>query len=250
MGRLILKSQHRVCCSDSTDPQTLAWLIGSEQIAIMLTDPPYSEKTHDGARSHKDIDAPSITFSPADVQSIRTVIERVNPATWTIVFVDYHHVYQLEQQPPAGHRFVRFGVWVKPNSCPQFTGDRPATGWEAIGILHRDGGRMRWNGGGGRAVWTVNKQNEEHPTAKPVELVAELLRLFSDARDAIADPFLGAGSTLIAVEQLSRKLFGCELDPAWVDVALTRYQALTGEPVIRESDGAEFGELQAARTPA
>ena len=196
----------------------------------VITDPPFSVTTHAGARSLlSDVrgggtgdNEGRIDFAPVDAQFVRGVLALAQPARWTIASLDWRHVGPLEQCPPSGLRFVRFGVWVKPDGAPQFTGDRPATGWEAIAILHHLGGKMRWNGGGNRAVWTHNIAREEHPTAKPLSLLKELVSLFTDPGETILDPFMGSGTTLRAAKDLGRKAIGIELEEKWCEVAARR----------------------------
>ena len=67
--------------------------------------------------------------------------------------MDYRQAVPLLDDPPFGLRGIRFGIWVKPNGAPQFTGDRPASGWEAIGIWHNEKTKLQWNGGGHSAAW-------------------------------------------------------------------------------------------------
>jgi len=205
------------------------------QVDHVITDPPYSETTHSGARSlvsdnragGSGNNAGRIDFGSVDAQFVRGVLERAAPTRWTIASLDWRHVGHLECSPPAGLRFVRFGIWVKPDGAPQFTGDRPATGWEAIAILHALGGKMRWNGGGNRAVWTHGIAREEHPTAKPIGLLTELTELFTDPGETILDPFAGSGTTLVAAYQLGRKAIGIELEEKWCEVAAKRLEAQT-----------------------
>lgn len=196
----------------------------------VITDPPFSEVTHLGARSlvsdnragGSGDNAGRIDFDAVDAGFVRCAMGLANPARWTIASLDWRHVGPLETCPPDGMRFVRFGVWVKPDGAPQFTGDRPATGWEAIAILHKLGGKMRWNGGGNRAVWTHNIAREEHPTAKPLSLLRELVSLFTDPSETILDPFMGSGTTLRAAMDLGRKAIGIELEEKWCEVAAKR----------------------------
>jgi DNA modification methylase len=99
-------------------------------------------------------------------------------------------------------------------------------------------GEGRWGRGsagwyGGNAETSVfdvarPRASREHPTAKPVELVARLVRNSSTFGDVVLDPFLGSGSTLIACEQHARRCFGVEIDPRYVDVAVARWEAFTG----------------------
>lgn len=196
----------------------------------VITDPPYSETTHNGARSlvsdnrvgGTGDNAGRIDFAPVDAQFVRGVMEAAQPARWTIASLDWRHCGPLESCPPSGLRFVRLGVWVKPDGAPQFTGDRPATGWEAIAILHKLGGKMRWNGGGNRAVWTHNIAREDHPTAKPLGLLRELVSLFTDPGETILDPFMGSGTTIRAAKDLGRKAIGIELEEKWAEIAAKR----------------------------
>ena len=188
---------------------------------VMITDPPYSETTHAGARTtHASV--PLIDFAGIGADALRAILSIPSIARWTVATVDWRHCLPLESKPPGGMRFVRFGVWVKPNGAPQFTGDRPATGWEAVAILHRDGGPMRWNGGGHHAVWRVPKVSTEHPTGKPMALVSEFVRLFSDAGETILDPFMGSGTTLRAAKDLGRKAIGIELEERYCEIAAKR----------------------------
>ncbi len=201
----------------------------------VITDPPFSEQVHAGARSLV-IDKSSggtgenigrINFASVDAEFIRQVFSQANPARWVISSMDWLHVAEFHEVPPCGLRFVRFGIWVKPDGAPQFTGDRPATGWEAIAILHKLGGKMRWNGGGNRAVWTHGIARGEHPTEKPIGLLMELTELFTDPGETILDPFMGSGTTLVAAYQLGRKAIGIELEEKWCEVAVKRLESQT-----------------------
>jgi DNA modification methylase len=201
-------------------------IIRGQDIHHIISDPPYAEKTHEGARTGKhDKSSKLIDFDSISVEELRHVFWLCNPKRWIVATMDWRHVFPLEQCPPKGFRFVRFGIWDKPTYTPQFTGDRPATGWEAVGILHADGGRMVWNGGGTRAVWTCNKeQNNQHPTEKPVSFVANFVSLFTDSGETIIDPYMGSGTTLVAAKQLGRKAIGIERKEAYCEIAAKRLQ--------------------------
>jgi len=199
---------------------------------LVLTDPPYSEETHTGARratnkafSDGESTVPLITFAPityGDLHAALAECGRICPR-WTVAFLDWRHVARLAEETPEGLRFVRFGVWVKPDSAPQFTGDRPAQGWEALGIFHRKGARLSWNGGGTRAVWTHHViRAGRHPTEKPIGLIRNLVQQFSNPGDLILDPFAGSGTTLRAAKDCGRRAIGIELDEAYCELAASR----------------------------
>lgn len=187
-----------------------------EPVDLVLTDPPFSEKTHKGARS-----APSapyageaqkkIDFDSMDFSAIRATLSLINARRWMIATMDWRHIYQMETAPPDGWKFIRFGIWVKPNSAPQFTGDRPATGWEGVAILHKEGEKLSWNNGGHRAVWTHNiDASGIHPTAKPVGLMQQWLCEFGSPVEVVLDPFCGAGAVLRAAKNLGMRSIGIE----------------------------------------
>jgi site-specific DNA-methyltransferase (adenine-specific) len=122
---------------------------------------------------------------------------------------------------------VRLGVWIKPNAAPQFTGDRPGTGWEAVAVLHRKG-RKRWNDGGHHAVWTCPVQRGGHPTQKPERLVSDWVKAFTNPGEMILDPFMGSGTTGVAAIKHGRGFTGIEIDPKYFDLACRRIdEALT-----------------------
>ena len=137
--------------------------------------------------------------------------------TWAILSCDFRDAAALEACPPNGWEFIRVGVWIKPNGMPQVSADRPGMGWEAIAFLHRtkpDGKPMkkRWNGGGRNSVFTHGVcRDAMYPTQKPVALVSEFVRLFTQPGDTILDQICGSGTTLYAAKELRRKAIGCDV---------------------------------------
>lgn len=145
---------------------------------------------------------------------------------WVVFTCEWKHAHLLDE---AG-LLVRLGIWRKPDGAPQFTGDRPGTGWEAVAICHRQG-RKRWNGGGRHAVWTFPKgTGDGHPTQKPVSFVRSLLTDFTDPDETILDPFMGSGTTGVACAKLGRKFIGIEIDPGYFDFACRRIEDAYRQP--------------------
>lgn len=190
---------------------------------IVLTDPPFAEQTHSGARTgsadRKLVEFDSIT-SDELVAFLQLTRQLCNG--WQISFVDWRHMLALESLD-FDLELVRFGVWVKPNGMPQYSGDRPATGWEAIAFLHPQG-KKKWNGGGRSSVFTCNFEQDGrvHPTQKPIQLVGELLNLFAKPSDTVLDPFMGSGTTLVAAKARGLRAVGIELDEAFCEAAANR----------------------------
>lgn len=198
-------------------------LIEPGSVDLVLTDPPYSPSWHDGARSVNSLDVSFIDFEPVRdgswLSDVSPVVRR-----WVVATMDWRHIADVEKVPPAGLRFVRFGIWVKPNGAPQFTGDRPGPGWEGIAFLHREGGRMQWNGGGRSSVFNVPSIHGEHPTQKPDRLYREFIRLFSNGGEMVLDPFMGSGTTLRAAKVMGRRAIGIELEERWCEQAARSLQ--------------------------
>lgn len=218
----------------------IPWLrsMRAGSVDVMIADPPYSDETHDksrrapskgvrnpssGAAERKTPLARDLGFKPLTQKladefagECARLVKR-----WTLVFCDDRSIggwrWTLER---AGLEVVRTCPWIKPNSSPQFTGDRPGAGWEAIVVAHATRSRGRpmqkhWNGGGHRGVFVHNVPRGEerlHTTEKPIELLLELVELFSDRDELVVDPFLGAGTTGAACIRLGRRFAGAELD--------------------------------------
>lgn len=236
-------------CADNAD--VLPYL-PERCVDLVLTDPPFAEETHAGGRTHAKEPTPDpitgkrklvgdagvlLTFDSISEAALRTTFDRLGyiARAWVLASLDWRHYAALEHLPPAFLRAVRFGIWDKPNGAPQFTGDRPATGWECIGIFHRAGVRMAWNGGGHRAVWRCNKINDPfNPTAKPPELITTLIELFSNPGDLVFDPFAGVGTTLLCARNAGRLAVGIERSEAQCAEIVRRLRPTFGQPVRRK----------------
>lgn len=222
----------------------------------VITDPPYSEHTHNKSRRggadglnasgficdySRNID---LGFAAIDERTRIAVSDAVAGlvARWVLVFSDVEscHLWRAELVV-AGLEYVRTGEWRKLNGTPQFTGDRPGIGFETITICHKPG-RKRWNGGGTDNVWTHAVENNRgrrnprlHTTQKPLPLMHELVRLFTGPGELILDPFMGSGTTLRAAKDLGRRAIGIEIEEKYCEIAAKRMAQETlfkPEPVV------------------
>lgn len=191
------------------------------EVDHIVTDPPYADETHEGARGGAG-DTKLIDFASVTADDLRAVFGSIRVRRWCVATMDWRHIADLERNPPSGLRFVRFGIWIKPNGAPQFTGDRPSTGWEGVCIMHSSDAKLKWNGGGRHGVWTVNKENTSHPTGKPLALVGGFVQQFTDANDLILDPYMGAGSVLEACKIAGRRVIGIEQNERYCEIAAKR----------------------------
>jgi DNA modification methylase len=217
--------------------------MGTERAQLLLTDAPYgvgySGKTPLGLRMKNDDEGglPELlgaAFAAIDpVLAAGAAIYLFHPAgPSSVSFTDAVGLVGWE---------IRQGlVWVK-NSLVLGHGDYHYR-HEPILYAGKPGkplarGRAGWYGGNAEtSVLEVPrpKANRDHPTAKPVELVSRLMANSSTFHDVVLDPFLGSGSTLVAAERLSRRLYGVEIDPVYLAVSIARWEAFTGQGAKKE----------------
>ena len=197
--------------------------MADESVAAVLTDPPYTERTHRKARTP---DTQGVTaFAPITDEVLEALLAEMGRISrgWVVATLDYRHAVAFDNAPPRGLKVQRLGVWVKTNPTPQLSGDRPAQGWESIAYMHRSDRRSRWSGGGshGNHVSPIPSP-EGHPTAKPLPLVSKWVRWFTDKGDVVLDPFAGSGTTLRAAKDEGRKAIGVELEERYCEIAARR----------------------------
>ena len=201
------------------------------QVDHVITDPPYEAEAHTKARRQRSagvVGVLPIEFAQMDADT-RTVVgaelSRVSRG-WVLLFCQVEAAMLWRCAVPSA-QYVRTQIWVKPDSAPQFTGDRPAMGYESIVTLWAGDGRMRWNGGGRRGVYehmvgVSGGPRNEHPTTKPEPLMRELVALFTDPGETILDPFMGSGTTLVAAKRLGRRAIGIEREEKYCEIAAKR----------------------------
>lgn len=212
--------------------------IGSVDHCIM--DPPYGEHVHNkqwighaltkgrarmtGPGAHKNLDFVCLSDSlrKASASFSAQLAQR-----WVLVFSDIEgcHLWR-EALQCSGLEYIRTGIWSKPDAAPQFTGDRPGSGAEAITIAHGRK-RKRWNGGGKKAVFehyinNFGRSTRLHPTPKPESLMVELVTLFTDEGETILDPFAGSGTTGVAAKLNGRNAILIERDEKYCAIAAKR----------------------------
>ena len=195
-------------------------------VDAVITDPPYGDKaTHAGHLSSVTLKdkAPARQALGFDGISADDFIKLSlsltdKAARWVVFTCEWKYAHLLDE---AGI-LVRLGIWRKPDGAPQFTGDRPGTGWEAVAICHKPG-QKRWNGGGKHAFWNCSKQGKYgHPTEKPLKLFSSFVIDFTDKEELVLDPFMGSGTTGIACIRSNRRFIGIEKDRKYYEIAKER----------------------------
>jgi DNA modification methylase len=145
----------------------------------------------------------------------------------------------------SGGHWSTFLIWAK-NTFTLGRSDYQRQ-YEPILYGWREGSEHYWCGARDQGdVWFVNKSamNDLHPTQKPVALMERAISNSSRGSDTVLDPFCGSGSTLIACEKTGRQARLIEIDPKYVDTAVTRWQEFTGQDAVLDGDGRTFNELR------
>lgn len=204
-----------------------------QSVDAVITDPPYSDRTHEMARSNSKsaklhgnrVLSGSFGFDSISEEDLSTILAEAGRASrsWVVANLDYRHAFAFDANPPEGLRLLRIGIWMKTNPNPQLSGDRPAQGWEAIAYMHRTSHRPRWYGGGSAANYHMpSAQRMDHPTTKPLPMVQDLVRKFTAPGGTVFDPFAGGGTTLRAAVNEGRTAIGVEINEAYCETIAKR----------------------------
>jgi DNA modification methylase len=244
-GELIVLGQHRLLCGDATSAGDVRRLLGDATPVLMTTDPPYGVK-YDPAWRHR--------VNPSQ----RTAVGRVmndDRAEWTAAWQLFPgaiaYVWHAALKAPtvaadleaAGFSIRSQIIWVKQHFAlsrgDYHWGHEPA--WYAVR------GKGQWRGDRRQTtVWEVANLNPfggagaadnavtGHRTQKPVRLFEIPIVNHTVAGEAVYDPFCGSGTALIAAEKLGRACYAMEIDPKYVQAAVNRWQAFTGQKAIRQ----------------
>jgi DNA modification methylase len=251
-GETWVLGEHKIVCGSSLDLGTHQMLLGSQDVSLILTDPPYNVPVLGHVRSHKrqkhkefvmaSGEMSSAEFTAFLMTAFKTAIEHVRPGGIVMSFIDWRHLTELDTVlGDLGLEHLNLCVWVKTNGG---MGSLYRSQHELCGIYKLPGARHVNNvmlGAHGRNrtnVWQYRGVNsfgkgraadlEDHPTVKPVAMIEDAIKDVTAIGDIVFDPFGGSGTTLIAAERCRRRARLVEIDPTYVDVTIRRWQELTG----------------------
>lgn len=228
LGDLYEIGSHRLICGDSTDSDSVAKLMNGHKADMLFTDPPYSITTQGGntdlgksfkntAERIKDI----VDFKPAEW--LQTLPLYFNGTMNAFIFCNKDLVPDyLNYGKEAGFNF-NILVWCKKQVVP-FTGGHHFSDLEYIIYLSK---KPIFNNGLKNAEYRKyfvcdNEKSKVHPTIKPLEIIANQIKIASNELGIVTECFTGSGSTMVAAHQLNRKCYGMELDPKYCDVIVAR----------------------------
>jgi DNA modification methylase len=264
-----LLHRHRLLCGSALDSAVFAALMGEERAATAFIDPPYNVRIDGhagglGAIHHRpfpmasgEMDRPEFTAFLGE--AFRNLAAFSVDGAIHFVCMDWRHVEELlAAGREAYDELKNICVWVKDNAG---MGSFYRSRHEFIAVFkhgrqgHRNNIQLGQFGRNRSNVWhypganSFTRYSEEgnllalHPTVKPVAMVADAILDCSARGDIVLDTFLGSGTTLIAAERTGRRCHGMELDPAYVDTSVRRWQKLTGGSARHAASGRSFDDL-------
>ena len=271
-GDLFILGNHRLIAGDARDEATYRRLMQSQSATMAFLDPPYNVriKGHVGGRGriqHQEFLQASGEMSSEQFinflgDTLGLCARHTADGGISYITIDWRHSGELLKAGAAVYDELKnICVWVKTTPGQ---GSFYRSQHEFV-FVYKKGKAAHLNtfelGQHGRTrtnVWNYPGANSfragrmddlrMHPTVKPLAMVVDAMKDCSQRGSIILDAFAGSGTTIVAAEQVGRRAFCIEIDPRHVEVAVRRWQKVTGKDAILESSGQTFDELEALRS--
>lgn len=236
-GDVWILGNHRLMCGNSTQKEDVIHLMNNQKADMLLTDPPYNVdyvgKTVDALKIAND-NMNDVQFYEFLKQAFINMFDFTKEGASIYVFhADTEGLNFRKAFKDAGFKLAECLIWKK--DC--FVMGRQDYQWQHEPILYgwKEGAAHHFIND--RTQSTIlefdrPKQSALHPTMKPIDLIARLVKNSSKENDIILDLFGGSGSTIITAEQLNRICYSMELDPKYCDVIVKRWETLTNKEAI------------------
>jgi DNA modification methylase len=251
-GDIWLLGPHRVGCGDCRNAAMVSAVLGGARPQLMVTDPPYGVEYDPAWRHRRGVN------NSAKKDKIRNdEVADWSPA-WSLFPGEIAYVWHgalrstivAESLFKSGFTIRAQIIWAK-ERLVMSQGDYH---WQHEPCWYAVRKKGNWTGDRKQTtLWTIPTGGQDtetkHATQKPVECMRRPMLNNSSPGQVIYEPFLGSGTTLIAAQSSARVCLAIEIDPLFVDLAIRRWQAFTGEKAICESDGTPFESLDQASQP-
>jgi DNA modification methylase len=274
VGDLWVMGPHRLLCASSLEPDSYELLLEGRCVRAVWSDPPYNVAVSGhvcglGQTQHREFAMASGEMSEDEftlflASYLALAKQHSLPGSLHYVCMDGPHAFEvLSAARQVDLRFKVTCTWAKTNAGmgsfyrqqTEFVHVFKNGGDE---IPHVNNIQLGKHGRYRTTLWTYAGVNtfrkgrmadlQAHPTVKPWALVADAIKDCTRVGDSVLDCFCGSGTTLIAAEKTGRIGYGIELDAVYVDVAVRRWQALTGQEAVHAQTGQTFAAVQAARS--
>lgn len=271
-GDLWLLGDHRLLCASSLDSEAWKRLMDGREAAMVFTDAPYNVKVNGHVRGkgktrHSEFAMASgemtrPEFTKFLTDAVAAMADAVRDGGLLYLFMDWRHLEEILASIRACDlTLINLCVWNKSNGgqgslyrskhelvLVAKKGTAPHTNNIQMGRY----GRYRTN------IWDYAGVNSfgasraddlaDHPTVKPVALVADAIRDVTKPGEIVIDGFLGSGTTILAAERTKRVAYGIEIEPAYVDVAIRRWEKRSGKDAVLAETSETFAQVQTNRT--
>lgn len=258
LGDVWVMGRHRIICGSSTEADTVAKLLLDVKPHLMVTDPPYGVE-YDASWRDKAAASGALQRFGKNVGIGK--VDNDDKADWREAWALFPgdvayiwHAGNMAHVVAESLLACNFGIraqiiWSK----SQFVigrGDyhpQHEPCWYAVKKNrkgHYDGGRKQ------STIWQIDKPRKSetgHSTQKPIECMKRPIENNSSPGQAVYEPFSGSGTTIIAGEMTGRHIYAVELNPAYVDVAVKRWEDFTGQQATLDGDGSTFDEIAGTR---
>jgi DNA modification methylase len=258
-GDVWLLGRHRIVCGSSTEVDTVDKVLAGVKPHLMVTDPPYGVE-YDADWRNKAKRADGTAIGASAIGKVENDANADWTEAWALFPGEVAYVWHADRFSPLIARNLEsckfemraLIVWAKSNMVigrgHYHSQHEPC--WYAV----KKGGTGHWSGDRKqKTLWHIDKPQKSetgHSTQKPVECMKRPIENNSSPGQAVYEPFSGSGTTIIAAEQTGRACYAIELNPAYVDVAIKRWQAFTGQQATLEATGQTYDALQAERGAA
>jgi DNA modification methylase len=251
-GDLWILGRHRLVCGDSTKKETFDLLMNGTKANLVVTDPPYNVDYKGSAGKIKNDNLGNDAFHQFLLDSFTNMESMMaDDASIYVFHADTEGLNFRKAFCEAGFYLSGTCIWKKQSlvlgrSPYQWQHEPVLFGWKKKGTHQWYTGRKE------TTIWEFDKpkKNGDHPTMKPIALLAYPIMNSSMSNTLVLDPFGGSGSTLIACEQTDRSCNTIELDEKYCDVIIKRYieQVVSSEKVSVIRDGLTYAYGEVAPT--
>ncbi len=266
--------RHRLLCDSSLNPNAFCRLMDGELAAAVITDPPFNVRVDGhvsglGEQKHREFamasgEMTSHAFRDFLTQVTRLFARHSVDGSLHYLFMDWRHLSEaLAAGAESYTELKNICVWSKHNAG---MGSFYRSQHELV-LLYKNGraphrnnvqlgrfGRSRsnvWNYPGannfGRDHGEDGDLLKQHPTVKPVAMIADAIMDCTARGELVVDGFVGSGTTVIAAEKVGRRCYGLEIDPLYMDLTIRRWQRYTGDQARHLVTGLTFDQAAAER---
>jgi DNA modification methylase len=273
LGEIWALGRHRLICADACNAAEVARLLAGVTPSVMVTDPPYGVEYDSTWRNDPTLCVVGRYKSGDGIKAKGMMwrqrqtahVDNDEQSDWreaykifkgNVVYVWHSGLHSSEVA--AGLIAADFEIrsqiiWFKSHLV--FSRGHYHWQHESCWYAVRTGSKAAWHGDHAQTtVWEIQNLNPiggarnepitGHSTQKPVECMRRPILNHTSSGQAVYDPFMGSGTTIIAAETTSRVCYGCEINPLYVDMSIRRWQTFTGKEATRLADGRTFAELE------